>query len=505
MLGRARPCDTESVKRASWLVVLVGACGDDPIHHLADAPSAAIDTPASVDAPAGAMPGAAVWARTYGTAGTLTPFAIATDAAGATLLVGEVDAGGVDFGGAGGAHAIAAGSYLAKLDASGARAWSRALTSTTTGTYAVAVATGPSDAVAIAGQYFGTANVGGGDLVSHAQSSAFVATYAADGTPRWSKSFDGNDPAAKAYALAVAFDGAGDVIVSGQFVKALDVGGTALVDAGTRDVFLAKLAGADGHTLWAQRYGDAADQSMLGIAIDPGTNAIDVYARFAGSLDLGGGALAGTGASSAIGQLDATGHHVWSKLLATAQVTGVATDAAGELVYVGTFTGDLDVAGTGAAHVLSATAATPLVVKLARDGTHVDSHAFASTATATIASVAVGAGGDVAITGAYHGAALDLSGGAHPLACSAARSFFVGAFAATGAPRWSFCLGAGASTYAEGDAVAIAPSGHVIVNGDFYQSGSGAAISLAMPAAAGGTIALPRVADADAFLARLAP
>jgi hypothetical protein len=74
--------------------------------------------------------------------------------------------------------------------------------------------------------------------------------------------------------------------------------------------------------------------------VDP-AGAVIVAGRFSGLVDPGGGALTG----QSLLKLDASGNHVWSKSLGTAEPTAIATDAGGRIVVAGELYGYADLGG----------------------------------------------------------------------------------------------------------------------------------------------------------------
>src|SRR5439155_9716426 len=117
--------------------------------------------------------------------------------------------------------------------------------------YGVAVDSGGN--VAVTGFFQGAVDFGGGPLACPARRSSVVAKFAAaDGAPLWSKRFGStNDD----IGYAVAVDGAGNLLVTGYFRGTVDFGGATLVSMyGGIDVFVAKLAGADGTLVWARGF-----------------------------------------------------------------------------------------------------------------------------------------------------------------------------------------------------------------------------------------------------------
>jgi hypothetical protein len=112
----------------------------------------------------------------------------------------------------------------------------------------------------------------------------------ADGTEAWAKAFGTNTNAGGDVGEAVAFDSAGNVVMTGDEVNALDFGGGLLTaPASTYDAFVAKF-GPDGSHKWSKRFGRDWDDRGQAIATDPTGNVI-VAGPFSESEDFGGGTM----------------------------------------------------------------------------------------------------------------------------------------------------------------------------------------------------------------------
>ena len=104
--------------------------------------------------------------------------------------------------------------------------------------------------VFVTGIFSGTVDFGGGNLVSAGSVDIFVAKYNANGVHQWSKRLGGTGGE---IGQAVAVDGSGNVVVTGDFSGTVDFGGGNLVSAGSSDVFLAKY-NASGVHQWSKRF-----------------------------------------------------------------------------------------------------------------------------------------------------------------------------------------------------------------------------------------------------------
>ncbi|HEX5132527.1 MAG TPA: T9SS type A sorting domain-containing protein [Candidatus Krumholzibacteria bacterium] len=193
----------------------------------------------------------------------------------------------------------------------------------------------PAGRVILAGSFSGTANLGGGPLVSAGSDDGFVTSRAADGTYRWSRSFGA---AGSDRINDVAVDAAGNVYATGYFGGTVDLGGGPLTSAGSFDIFVASWD-ADGNHRWSFRMGDSESDAGNGLAVRNGV--VVVTGVFLGTIDAGGGPITSTDQSwddlFLVG-LDTDGAHIWSTHRGSASISTygneVAIDAGGD-VYVG--------------------------------------------------------------------------------------------------------------------------------------------------------------------------
>jgi hypothetical protein len=287
--------------------------------------------------------GAPLWAKGFGDLNqqTLHARGLAVDAAGDAVLSGSYQ-GSIDFGG--GPLTSAGGNdvFLAKLDPSGGQLWAKSFGDGAT-QLSRGVALGPGGVVAITGVFQGSIDFGGGPLTSAGGKDVFVAVFDAAGGPLWSK---GYGDALDQDGLALAFDGAGDLYVTGSFMGTIGFGGTPLVAVGaSTNVFLAKLGPMGAHLL-SRRYGDGAPPggNARSVAVD-GLGGVALGGDFAGSIDFGGGALVSAGSTDVfVTRLDPT----WSPIFAQRFGNGtlqtgnaVAVDASHDVLLGGWFGGTI--------------------------------------------------------------------------------------------------------------------------------------------------------------------
>ena len=174
---------------------------------------------------------------------------------------------------------------------------------------------------------------------------------------------------------------------------------------------------------WADRAGDVVDQTALGVAVDAQGNVL-VAGSFHGTIDWGGGPLVSAGGSDIfLVKLDSAGKHVWSKRFGDAadqSATAVAVGATGDVWITGSVIGAVDFGGG------ASTSADPLadayLAHFAPTGVHLYSTRFAAVSTQRGTALAVGSSGDLFFGGVFDGT-MDL--GCGPLASAGSGDIFV--------------------------------------------------------------------------------
>ena len=247
--------------------------------------------------------GGHVWSRLGGFTQDQVARGVALTPQGDAIVVGAFS-GNIGFGGAAVTSAGANDVFVVRLSAAnGQRQWLRPYgDALDQGALAVTV-DGKGD-IAVVGDFRGTVDFGNGHSFTNsdgASDDAFVVKLAGDGaSSSWGRAIAGD--ASVQHINAVAFDGAGHVLLGGHFWGTVNFGGADLVNGGdpatgTSDAFAAKLDGTTGAHIWSRRFGDVAgEQRIRAVATDPDGNSI-VAGAFIGSIDFGApvGALSGAG------------------------------------------------------------------------------------------------------------------------------------------------------------------------------------------------------------------
>ncbi|WP_437727482.1 PE-PGRS family protein [Sorangium sp. So ce861] len=213
-----------------------------------------------------------------------------------------------------------------------------------------AIAADQGENVVLVGGFQTAINFGGDAdrLVSAGQHDIFVVKLDPAGSHVWSKRFG---DASEQYAIAAAADSSGNIVIAGEFKGTLNFGAdpsTALVSAGERDIFVAKLD-PDGNHLFSKRFGDALDQHASAVAVTE-EDEIVVLGVANGAINFSedpGAELTGTGSDNAVvAKLDAAGGHLWSKRLGSLESWQrlASLAASGPALYVaGAFGGRLQI------------------------------------------------------------------------------------------------------------------------------------------------------------------
>jgi hypothetical protein len=155
----------------------------------------------------------------------------------------------------------------------------------------------------LAGAFEGSVQFGvESTLTSAGGEDVFVAKLDSTGNPIWSAAYGGP---ADQIAYGVATDPQGNIILAGAFQGTLAFRAISLTSAGGTDVFVAKID-PSGNPLWAEAFGDPADQAAYGVAADDESNVI-ATGGFDGAIQWGMTTLTSAGSSDIfVGKLDSS-------------------------------------------------------------------------------------------------------------------------------------------------------------------------------------------------------
>ncbi|MEJ7731545.1 MAG: hypothetical protein WKG00_20320 [Polyangiaceae bacterium] len=243
------------------------------------------------------------------------------------------------------------------------------------------------------GSFAGTIDAGGGPLISAGQSDVFVVKYDAAGNHLWSKRF-GN--ASNQVFGDMVVDANGNVAVA---VMSFGAGGHSLV----------KLDGS-GATIFSKPIGDAMDGAEAKVALDS-SGSVAIATSFSGCFDSTCNIESAGKSDGYVARYSASGSLEWATAIGGAgddYAGGVAFDASGNLIVVGSFEGTINLGNSAPTALTSHGSADMFVAKFDAAGAHAWSRNFGGAMADGIYSsggspVAVGATGNAIVVGSFLG------------------------------------------------------------------------------------------------------
>lgn len=220
-----------------------------------------------------------------------------------------------------------------------------------------------------------------------------------------------------------------------------------------------------GPTVWERTFvaaGGGGGARIAGVAATKGGEVV-VAGSFAGTLRVGDATLESAGEDDVfVAKIDRAGAPVWARRFGGPgyqNATGVAVGDDGEIAVAGTIDQRADFGGGVLA---SAGMIDVFCLRLAPDGKHLWSQRFGDEHEQEAGAIAVDRDGAVVLAGSYEGA-IDFGSG--PLASAGHDDVFVAKLDRTGKEIYSRRFGDEGQQKAR--AIAIAPSGDVVVTGTF--------------------------------------
>jgi hypothetical protein len=303
---------------------------------------------------------------------------------------------------------------------------------------------------------------------------------------QWASKGVAGSSASESYATALAYDAAGNTVVTGNFYGTLTLGATTLVSAGNADIFVARLNAA-GQWTQAARAGGAGNDFPHGLLVEA-TGAVAVVGEFAGTASFGGLDLTSAGGADAfVARLGTSGQ--WTQAVRAGgtgadAAYGVAAAGPNDLIIAGNFEGN---AGFGLLPLTSVGGSDVFVARLTPAGWTQAVRAGGGSSDYCY-GLAVDAGGNAFVAGYFLNTA---DFGTTTLASAGGPDAFVARL--TPYLQWTQAVRAGGTNNDFGMALALDGAGNVVLAGYFNGTASFGPVALA---SAGGP---------DAFVARLSP
>ncbi|HTH47095.1 MAG TPA: putative Ig domain-containing protein [Candidatus Limnocylindria bacterium] len=351
--------------------------------------------------------------------------------------------------------------------------------------------------VYVAGQFRGTATIGGTTLTSRGDYDVLIAKLDANGNYLWVRQAGGTSGEG---ASAICVDGTGNVYVVGDFIGTASFGSTTLTSRGDVDAFVTKLD-ANGNFLWARQMGGTSEDHGNAVGVD-GSGKVYVTGEFLGTATFGTFSRTAVVYGAFVAKLDASGIFAWvSQMGATDELTaGVVIPYALSVTSTGSVHVGGDLVGFSMDTVnFGGTTFTlqgdqdelhqdAFVAKLDTNGGFVWAKQGKASASkhAHINGIMTDTGGNVYMGGAFDGT---LSFGTATLTSTGSLDGYVAKLDPSGVPVWLKQVGGAADGGV--DALSLDGAGSVFAAGSFNGAANWSSVSLTS-----------RGAD-DVFLAKL--
>ncbi len=402
------------------------------------------------------------WSRSVGGAYSDNGYAVAIDEFGNIFAAGSF-LGTANFGGG---DLVSAGGFdiwIAKYDVRGGHRWSRRFGGTGDDV-CLDMAVNRFGAFTMTGSFTGTVDFGGGPLTSVGNTDAFLIQYGADGSHVFSKRY-GSTGADK--GSGISLDRNGHVRATGSFEGTVNFGGTPLTSAGSADIFVLALSSGTGSHLWSARYGSTSFDSGESISVNPVAVSAEVVVTgyFSGDVNFGGSTLSAGGPSDAfLAKYSIGGVHQWSLRIGSAfDDRGIDVDmnANGDILATGVFQGTVGFPG---GNLASAGGFDVYVARYGGDGVGLWARRFGGTTTDWGYGVAFDPyfNNRLVATGSFEGS-VDFGNGA--VSSVGGTDMFLVQLDALGTHQWSQRFGD--SWADQGSAVAMGPDRGVALVGVF--------------------------------------
>jgi hypothetical protein len=281
-----------------------------------------------------------LWSLPLEGAGASAATGVAIDAGGNAAVVGELD-GTLALENADLTLSGTEDVFVLELDSAGAALRSQTITSIGP-LRSPDVASGPSDALAIAVDFTGALDLNASP--SFVSDDWDILVVLLDGERDVAATQVYGGPGAQQRA-GIAYDGSGRLFLAGTFFGTLWAGSSQIPSLGDSDVFVARIDAQNATPVWINRYGDAFHQHIAAVAPDS-RGGVVIAGGFTGTIDLAAPVLASAGGLDAFfGEIDANGSVRRARRFGDASAQNAAAVAItphGAVLVAGDFRGSID-------------------------------------------------------------------------------------------------------------------------------------------------------------------
>lgn len=369
--------------------------------------------------------------------------------------------------------------FVAKYTRLGGLLWARSLPGSAGSTaQGVNMALDPSGNIMLTGSFSGTVDFDPGTRVlSHASAGSndiFVEKLSSQGNCAWARWIGGTG---SDVPTGLALDASGNVDVVGSFTGKVDFDPGSrvsnLTSAGSSDAFILQL-NSSGNYAWAGRVGGTGTDAAAGLAVDSSGN-VYVTGKFQGTVDLDPGAGVCKAISNGLNdifveKLSVTGTMSWAKSFGGVDAdsaSGIALDALGNVVVVGTVTGSVDFdPGPAVAKFIGSGSTDAFAIKLDTSGNYLWADRFGGTGAETASAVAIDAAGAIYVAGRFQGT-VDFDPGAGVARSTSAGSYDAYVTKLDGSGTFVWNRAAGGAGADQASSLAVDTDGNVTLVGSF--------------------------------------
>ena len=438
-----------------------------------------------------------VWAKKIGGTSNDSGYSLTLDGSGNVFLTGYF-ASTVDFDPSSTTvNLTTAGQgdiFIAKYSSSGDYVWAKKIGGTGTD-YGLNLVLDNSGNVFVTGYFASTVDFDPSsttvNLTSAGSNDIFIAKYNSSGDYLWASKIGGTG---SDYGYSLAWDGSGNVVLTGIFQGTVDFDPSAntstLTSAGGNDIFIAKYS-SSGTYVWAKGMGGTGTDQGTSLVLD-GSGNVFVTGFFNETADFDPSANTSTLTSAGgndfyIAKYNSTGDYVWAKGIGgTGSEYGnsLVLDGSSKLLVAGSIAGtvDFDPSSTATANLEGAASISNgfIASYTTAEGSYNSALLLGRYAAATdcsFKSIVKDGSGNLYVTG-YFAGTVDFDPGSSTanLTSAGGNDIFLAKYDASGNYVWA--RGMGGTGADQGNFLALDLSGNLVVTGSFnvtadFDPGSG--------------------------------